>query len=286
MKKKKSEIDKTTAKYQVYAALEYLPASKGIAKVFGILLLALILINALLIGVENKDVGPNLQVALFWFNVFSTFCFALEYFLRIWVADLKRPKLSKAKARTRYIFSLMGIIDLLSFLPVIFIFFVPITKSIIYAVRVIRVIRLVKITRYMRGLKVIGDVFKKRRHEIISAFAVVMLLCLASSILMYGAEHEVQPDKFDSIYTGMYWALTTMTSTGYGDLVPITAAGRFIGFLTMLLSIAVIAIPAGIFSAGFVAEFRERDARIKARRRAHKEAVKKAQQDKDPSKSS
>ncbi|MEG0477244.1 MAG: potassium channel family protein, partial [Raoultibacter sp.] len=67
--------------------------------------------------------------------------------------------------------------------------------------------------------------------------------------------NPVQPDQFDSVLTGLYWAMTTITSTGYGDLVPITAAGRAVGFLTMVLSIAVVAIPAGIFSAGFVAEF-------------------------------
>lgn len=78
---------------------------------------------------------------------------------------------------------------------------------------------------------------------------------------MYEIEHPVQPEKFDSVFTGMYWAMTTITTTGYGDLVPVTAAGRLVGFCTMLLSIGVVAIPAGIFSAGFVSEFRAQDAR-------------------------
>ncbi|MEG1516925.1 MAG: potassium channel family protein, partial [Raoultibacter sp.] len=81
------------------------------------------------------------------------------------------------------------------------------------------------------------------------------MLTVTSSVLMYTVENPVQPEAFDSVFTGLYWAMTTITSTGYGDLVPVTAPGRVIGFLTMTLSIAVVAIPAGIFSAGFVAEF-------------------------------
>ena len=107
--------------------------------------------------------------------------------------------------------------------------------------------------------------FAKRRQEIVAAFTVLGLLTVTASVLMFEVEHPVQPDKFDSVLTGMYWAMTTITSTGYGDLVPLTAAGRLVGFLTMLLSIGVVAIPAGIFSAGFVAEFRAQDARARAR---------------------
>ena len=90
---------------------------------------------------------------------------------------------------------------------------------------------------------------------------VLALLTVTASVLMYEIEHPVQPEKFDSVFTGMYWAMTTITTTGYGDLVPVTAAGRLVGFCTMLLSIGVVAIPAGIFSAGFVSEFRAQDTR-------------------------
>lgn len=112
----------------------------------------------------------------------------------------------------------------------------------------------------MRGLHSIGQVFVKRRQEIIAAFMVLALLAVASSVLMYEAEHAAQPEVFDNVLTGLYWAVTTMTSTGYGDVVPITPLGRLIGFVVMVISIAVVAIPAGIFSAGFIEEFRSEDA--------------------------
>ena len=111
----------------------------------------------------------------------------------------------------------------------------------------------------MRGLQTISRVFVKRRREIVAAFMVLTLLAVASSVLMYEAEHTAQPEVFDSVWTGLYWAITTMTTTGYGDIVPITAFGRIIGFVVMVISIGVVAIPAGIFSAGFIEEFRAAD---------------------------
>ena len=121
--------------------------------------------------------------------------------------------------------------------------------------------RVIKISRYMRGLRTIGRVLVMRKHEIAAAFMVIMLLILISSVLMYEVEHDAQPDKFSSLFTGMYWAVTTITGTGYGDLVPITPLGRFIGSIIMLLAVAVVAIPGGIFSAGFVAEYQNANVR-------------------------
>ena len=194
-------------------------------------------------------------------NVVSTFIFAIEYILRLWVADIKFPQLGPTRSRIRYARSMMGIVDLLSCVPMMLLWLWPFSATLSDAIRIVRLVRLVKISRYMRGLRTIGIVLEKRKQEIIAAFMVLTLICIASSVLVFEAEHQVQPDKFDSIFSGLYWALTTMTSTGYGDLAPITPFGRLVGGITMFLSIGVVAIPAGIFSAGFVAEFRNSDNR-------------------------
>lgn len=247
-------------KRQFYLALEDLPAARGLPRIFGILLLVLIVANALLVGTDETYYMTGAISFLFVFNIASTVIFAIEYLLRIWVADLVYRKIPPYRARIKYILSPLGLIDLFSFAPMILLFFVPYCVAVIDAVRIIRLIRLIKITRYMRGLQTIARVFKKRQREIIAAFMVLALLCVASSVLMYEAEHTAQPEDFDSVLTGLYWAMTTMTSTGYGDLVPITPLGRFIGFITMALSIGVVAIPAGIFSAGFIDEFKSNGA--------------------------
>ncbi len=247
------------AKLSTFNALDNLPDAHGFARACGIGLLILIVANALLVGTGSEHATVNGFDPLFIFNVISTCVFAIEYVLRLWIADMAYPTYSPIRSRLRYARSLLGIIDLLSWLPMAILLLTPFSAFVADAIRVIRLVRLIKITRYMQGLKTIGIVFRKRQREIIASLMILALLCIASSVLMYEAEHNAQPEAFDSVFTGLYWAMTTMTSTGYGDLVPITAFGRFIGFVTMALSIGVVAIPAGIFSAGFVAEFRSAD---------------------------
>lgn len=250
-------------KRRVYLCLED-PLSAGFAgKAVGLALVALIVINALLVGTTGVDLDTRAVAALYGFSMFSTAVFGVEYCCRVWVADLAHPELSPVRARVRYVLSLMGIVDLLAFLPALAMLFLPVSRAVADAVHIVRLVRLIKISRYMRGLHAISRVFSKRRHEIVAAFMVLALVAIASSVLMYQAEHAVQPEVFDSVLTGLYWAVTTMTSTGYGDVVPVTTAGRLIGIATMVVSIGVVAIPAGIFSAGFIEEFRERDSAAK-----------------------
>lgn len=259
-------------KQQVYFALEDVRKAGPIARVVGIGLFVLIVVNALLVFVQTQpDVPDAANAAILVFCLVSSVCFGIEYLARLWIADLVYPTMKPGRARLRYAFSPMGLVDLAAFAPGLLVLAVPVSPSALNAARIVRLLRLVKLSRYMRGLQSIGRVFHKRRGEIVAAFMVLGLLAVTASVLMYELEHPVQPEKFDSVFTGLYWAMTTITSTGYGDLVPVTAAGRFVGFWTMVLSIGVVAIPGGIFSAGFVAEFRAQD--DAARRKAESEEV-------------
>lgn len=250
---------KQPLKQRVYVALEDPAKASPLGKFLGIGLIVLIVLNALLVGVPDNDAALDFNTLILGFSVLSVIAFAAEYACRIWIADLVYPALAPTRARMRYIFSLMGIIDFLAWFPALFVFFLPASNALNDAIRIIRLVRLIKISRYMRGLQTISRVFVKRRREIVAAFMVLTLLAVASSVLMYEAEHTAQPEVFDSVWTGLYWAITTMTTTGYGDIVPITAFGRIIGFVVMVISIGVVAIPAGIFSAGFIEEFRAAD---------------------------
>lgn len=137
----------------------------------------------------------------------------------------------------------------------------PVTPALQNVISVVRLVRLIKISRYMRGLRTIGRVISKHYHEIVASFLVIAMLVVVASVVMYEIEHPAQPDKFNNLLSGIYWAVTTVTSTGYGDLVPITPAGRIVGSVIMFLSVALVAIPGGIFSAGFVAEFQNANLR-------------------------
>ncbi len=247
-------------KRQVFLSLEDLPHARGLALLAGICLFVLISINAILVIFDSlPTVSNSLKGMIDAFGILSSFIFAAEYIARLWVADMTYPKLTPRRARLHYATSIMGIIDLLTFLPIIFVLFSPFLNSVIHMTYVVRLVRLFKLTRYMKGIQSLSRVFKKSRSEIVAAFTVLALLTITASVLMYEIENPVQPEVFDSVLTGMYWAITTITSTGFGDLVPITPLGRFVGSVTMVLSIAFVAIPAGIFSAGFVAEFQNQD---------------------------
>lgn len=240
--------------------------SQGLAKACGYGLLLLVALNVLaMLALTSSALPIHARTALLGFEAASAVVFACEYALRLWTADLKYAsdqRLGNAPAwrsRLRYALSPMGLIDLLAFASVVLALALPVSSNILNAVRVVRLARLFKITRYMRGLRAIERVLRAQKNEIVAAAMVLALLVVSSSMLMYYFENPAQPDVFTSAWTGLYWAMTTITSTGYGDLAPITAAGRVVGFVTMALSVAVVAIPGGIFSAGFVAEFQKRE---------------------------
>lgn len=250
----------TVLKRETFYALEDIRKASLVGRIFGIGLFVLIIANALLIFVMADPVqgGENVFLSadpIGWFFRFSTVCFALEYLARIWTADVLYGSLPPWRARLKYLTSLWGIIDLLAFLPNLLSWFIPMTSAIRNTVNLLRLVRLIKISRYMRGLETIGRVLAMRRHEIIASLMVLLLLICVSSVLMYEVEHPAQPDKFNSLLTGIYWAVTTVTSTGYGDIVPVTNLGRILGSLIMLLGVGIVAIPGGILSAGFVAEY-------------------------------
>lgn len=243
-------------KRQTFYALENVAHAKLPAKIVGAALFVLIVLNAIVVFISAQPgLDPIATRVISVFYTFSTLCFFVEYLARIWIADLAFGDCSRTKARLRYICSPLGIIDLLSFAPNMVAWFVPMTPELRTVVNVVRLVRLVKISRYMRGLRTIGRVLEKRKSEIVASFLVLALLIVVASVVMYEIEHPAQPDKFNNLLSGIYWAVTTITATGYGDLVPITPWGRIVGSAIMFLSVALVAIPGGIFSAGFVAEF-------------------------------
>lgn len=237
------------------------PARAGRAgKVVAAVLGALIVANALLIFIVfDGTIDEFTHRGLFLFDAASTAVFAVEYLCRIWTADLLYPDHPPGRARLRYVVSPMGIVDLLAVAPFVAVLVGAIPYQTLNSFRVLRVMRLIKVSRYMRGLAAIANVLKSRRNEIVASFTVLFVLAITASVLMYQVENPVQPEQFDSVLTGMYWAITTITSTGYGDLVPLTPLGRLIGFVVMALSIALVAIPGGIFTAGFIEEMRRQE---------------------------
>lgn len=106
--------------------------------------------------------------------------------------------------------------------------------------------------RYTSGLSSIGNVLKKKSDQLVSSIFVVFLLMIISSVIMYYFENPVQPDVFSNAFSGLWWAISTFTIVGYGDIYPLTIAGKIFSAIIALLGIGLVAVPTGIISAGFM----------------------------------
>ncbi len=181
--------------------------------------------------------------------------FAIDYFLRVWTADILYSELSRGKAFRKYIFSFMGIVDLLSFLPYFLPVFFPAGTVAFRMIRIVRIFRLFRINAYYDSLSVITEVIVSKSQQLISSVFIILVLMLASSLCMYSLEHEAQPDVFTNAFSGIWWATSTLLTVGYGDIYPITTMGKLFGIFISFLGVGMVAIPTGIISAGFVNQY-------------------------------
>ena len=225
-------------------------------------IIILICINVISIFIETFSITNEAATVFRWIEIVSVILFTIEYILRVWTAPFLYPELSKSKATIKYIFSFMALIDLLAILPFYFPFFISIDLRILRALRLIRLFRLFKMNRYTNALTTVLNVIKNKASELISSIFVVFILMLISSVFMYTIESPVQPEIFKNGFSGLWWAVATFTTVGYGDIYPITTPGRILSMIMAVLGIALVAVPTGIISSGFI-ELNEKDSEKK-----------------------
>lgn len=226
------------------------------SKIFDIIIAVAILINLFLVFFETFEVSLKYTRILNRIELITVIIFTVEYVMRLFTADLLYPdEKNKLASVLKFIFSLYGIIDLASFLP----YWLPIVfPSGIVAfrmLRVIRILRLFRINAYYDAFNVITDVIKQKKNQILSAVFIIMMMVMASSLIMYNLEHEAQPEAFNNAFSGIWWAVSTLLTVGYGDIYPVTNAGKFVGIILAFLGVGIVAIPTGIISAGFVEQY-------------------------------
>ncbi len=181
--------------------------------------------------------------------------FAFDLILRLWTAGCVYSKNSEPVALLRYIFSFNGIIDILSCVPYYLPFFFPSGIAAFRIFRVMRIFRIFRVNAYFDSLNVIGGVIKNKAKLLLSSVFVILMLMLAASLCMYSLEHNAQPEAFDNALSGMWWAVASLLTVGYGDIYPITAAGKIFAMAITMLGVGLVAIPTGIISAGFVEQY-------------------------------
>lgn len=256
MSNKQSKISQL--RFKTYQLLESETGSSLTAKIITWFLISLIITNVAAVIIASEQEYYQLHKELFvTFELISLSLFCLEYLLRVWccVEATKYKSLTKLKARCKYMLTPMALIDLVAVLPFIIAMFLSIDLR---ALRLIRVLRLLKLTHYFKGFNIFITVIIKESKSIAAAMMVMIFFIVIAASLMHSIEGKVQPESFGSIIQAFWWAVVTMTTVGYGDVVPVTAMGKMISTFIMLTGVGLVALPAAMLAARFSEELRER----------------------------
>ncbi len=211
-------------------------------KLFDILLLVAIVSSLILVMLESVEhIHNQYGDFLRTFEWIVTILFTIEYGLRIYATG--KP--------LKYIFSFYGVIDFLSFAPT---YLMPLFPQSQYffvarAFRLIRIFRILKLVRYVKGARTLTSALRQSRGKIVVFLTAVIILVIIMGTLMYLIEHGTH--GFTSIPRSIYWAVVTLTTVGYGDIVPYTTLGKFLASFIMILGYGIIAVPTGIFAAEY-----------------------------------
>jgi len=222
-------------------------------------LLVLIVINLVAIALES--VPAYAAQYGFWFDALeyvSLVIFTIEYALRVWTAGehaLARH-MPPTRARLAYVFSLSGLVDLLAVAPFWFAMFVPDSLRVVL---VFRIVRFLKIARYSPAMRSLFDVLYSERRALFGCLIILVGTAFVAATLMYLAERNVQPDRLGTIPDALWWAIVTLGTVGYGDVVPLTGLGRLVATITIFLGLIMIALPVGIIATAFSEQVHRRD---------------------------
>ncbi len=227
-------------------------------KILNSFLIVLIILNVAAVILETVPSIHDPHAEFFRiFDLVSVIIFTIEYAFRVWSCN-HDPRFShKIHGRIKYILSTDGIIDLLAILPFYFHVIVGLDLRVLRILRLLRFLRLFRLTAYMKSAKMVKNVFVSRASELKLSIVLILFLLIIASCLLYFTEHFAQPEVFSSIPATFWWSIVTITSTGYGDMVPITGLGKILAAMIMVVGFAVFALPAGIITAGFLEEMRK-----------------------------
>ncbi len=229
-------------------------------KIINIFIVVLIVLNVIAVMLETvKPIHNRYKDFFYYFDWISVAIFTVEYVLRVWSSNHEEKYKGRFKGRLKYMLSLPALIDFIAIFPSYLHAFIRLDLRVFRMLRLLRFFRLFRLTAYTQSAHMIKNVFRKRANELVLSFILAIFLIIISSCVIYFAEHRYPSEaesKFTSIPETIYWAVVSLTTTGYGDMVPLTDTGKALASVIMLTGIAFFALPAGIITAGFIEEFR------------------------------
>lgn len=233
---------------EVYEILERPSRAHKLSWIIEIALIVLIILNVIAVALETVQSIYEAHRHLFLaFDIFSVIVFTIEYVTRVWASPAGQPDLPSWKARLRYMRTPMAVIDLAAILPFYLSLILPIDLRVL---RMLRLLRIYKLARYSPALQILVRVIREEAGALIAAFSILSMLLVLTASGAYLVEHKAQPEAFGSVPAAMWWAIVTLTTVGYGDVTPITTAGRVFGAMVTVLGVGMAALPAGIIASG------------------------------------
>jgi voltage-gated potassium channel len=243
---------------RIYQMLELArPDDRG-SHLFDLFIVTLIVLNIAAIILESVNhLYLRYESWFFWFEIFSVGVFTIEYVLRVWscVDDTGGRYSQPVKGRVRFALTPMAIVDLLAILPFYLGMFFALDLRFL---RALRLLRLFKLTRYSSAMSLLLRVLRDESQSFGAAFSILIIIMILASSGIYMFEHNAQPEAFSNIPEAVWWSVATLTTVGYGDVIPLTIGGKIFGVFIMIIGIGMVALPAGILASAFSEQLRQR----------------------------
>ena len=232
---------------KIYQIIE--PADDNLfSKIYDVFIMMAIVVSIIPLAFKQTNVIFNI------IEYVTVSIFVIDYALRLLTADLKLNK--STLSFFIYPITPMAVIDLLSILPSLTMLNSGLKLLRLFRLlRALKVFRTLKFLRYSKSFEIIVGVFKKQKRVLSAVATMAIAYILVSALLIY----NVEPEPFESFYDAIYWATVSLTTVGYGDIYPVTAIGRFVTMVSSVFGIAIIALPSGVITAGYLAEVNEKN---------------------------
>lgn len=232
-------------KQQIHLLLEGMPRNTTAMKLFDTLMISLIVLNVVSVIIGSvQSIEDNYGFGLFLFEVFSVAIFTIELIGRFWITH----KDNASGFRKDFWRSPYNWIDIISILP----FYLSLILTVdLRLLRLLRLIRIIRVSRYFRSMSLLTSVIQQEAKPMLSALVMILILMLFSASGIHWLEKDIQPETFGNLPSSLWWVIVTLSTVGYGDAVPLTAAGKILGSVIMILGIGMVALPAGMLASRF-----------------------------------
>ena len=233
---------------KLYSILEASDGSNKLSGAYDFIMMFTIVVS--IIPLAFKETNAVFQ----WIDYITVTIFIIDYILRLITADFQLKK--SVASFFLYPFTPMAVIDLLSILPAITMLNngLKLLKFFRF-LKALKLFRSLKFLRYIKSFDILANVFRKQKRIFTAVATMATVYVIMSALVIY----NVEPESFDTFFDAVYWATVSLTTVGYGDIYPVTTLGRIVTMVSAVLGIAIIALPAGVITAGYLEEVSKRN---------------------------